>query len=104
MNYLFCCFPGLISVYELKNVLTIIVALVQFGKGVMDIIKEGLESEIGTSTALGSAVPTVIIALICNFVVPLITTLVAIQYWGSLTDNSKSISKLLYNREKVIYQ
>ena len=103
MNYLFFSFPGLISVYLLKNVLTIIVALVQFGKGVMDIIKEGLESDV-TSTALGSAVPTVIIALICNFVVPLITTLVAIQYWGSLTDRSKSISKLLYNREKVIYQ
>ena len=103
MNHLFFSFPGLISVYLLKNVLTIIVALVLFGKGVVDIIKEGLESDV-TSTALGSAVPTVIIALICNFVVPLITTLVAIQYWGSLTDNSKSISKLLYNREKVIYQ
>ena len=103
MNYLFFSFPGLIGVYLLKNVLTIIVALVLFGKGVVDIIKEGLESDV-TSTALGSAVPTVIIALICNFVVPLITTLVAIQYWGSLTDRSKSISKLLYNREKVIYQ
>ena len=103
MNHLFFSFPGLISVYLLKNVLTIIVALVLFGKGVMDIIKEGLESD-GTSTALGSAVPTVILALIFNFVVPLLTSLVAIQYWGSLTDRSKSISKLLYNREKVIYQ
>ena len=103
MSHLFYTFPGLISVYLLKNVLTIIVALVLFGKGVVDIIKEGLESDV-TSTALGSAVPTVILALLCNFVVPLISTLMVIQYWGSLTDNSKSISKLLYNREKVIYQ
>ena len=102
---MFFSFPGLISLYLLKNVSTVIVALVMFGSSVGEIVKEGLESEIGTSTALVNAVPTVVLALIFNFVVPLFTTLVAIQYWGSLTDRSKfAISKLLYNHDQVIYE
>jgi ABC-type proline/glycine betaine transport system permease subunit len=101
----FSLFPGLISVYLLKNVATVIVALVMFGSSVGEIVKEGLESEIGTSTALVNAVPSVVLALIFNFVVPLLTTLVAIQYWGSLTDRNKfGISKLLYNHDQVIYE
>ena len=97
----FFSFPGLIFVYLLKNAMTVIVALVMFGTSIGSVLKEGLESE-GLDW---KAVPSVVLALIFNFAVPLCSTLVVIRYWGSLTDRSKfTIAKLLYNHDQVIYQ
>ena len=96
-------FPGLISVYLLKNVMTVIVALVLFGTSIGSLLKEGLKSEIGTFE-WSNAILSVSLGLIFDFVLPFITTLVAIKYWDSLTNRSKFIiTKLLYNHDKVIY-
>ena len=81
--------------------MTVIVALVMFGQGLGSLIKEGLKDDIGTLT-WSIAIESVVFGLIFDFVLPLITTLVAMKYWNSLENRSKFIiSKLLYNHDQV---
>ena len=95
-------FPGLIAVYLLKNVMTVIVAVVWFGTSYGSLLKEGLYSDLGTFK-WSTAILSVGLGLIFDFVLPFITTLVALKYWESLTDRSRFIiEKLLYNHDKVI--
>ena len=96
-------FPGLIAVYLLKNVMTVIVAVVLFGTSYGSLLKDGLKSELGT-IKWEHAILSVGLGLIFDFVLPCTTTLVAIKYWDSITNRSKFIiEKLLYEHDKVIY-